>query len=63
MVNWMTLHRVLKQVPFALPAGRNPNTHSVEDWVIPRACLDVLEKRKSHALLGFETQRIFNIVS
>jgi len=32
--------------PAALPLGRAPDTHWIEDWVSPRASLDAVAKRK-----------------
>jgi hypothetical protein len=38
----------------ALPLGKSPGTHWIEDWVDPRVVLDDVEKRKFLTLPGLE---------
>ena len=38
--------------PAALAPGMNADTHWIEGWVVPRASLNVLEKRKSLVFAG-----------
>jgi hypothetical protein len=44
------------QAPAALPHERPPGIHSIEDWVGPRACPEVVEKKKILSLPGIETR-------
>jgi hypothetical protein len=37
------------------PQRKDPSTHYIEDWVGPKANLDVLNKRKILPLLGFKS--------
>jgi hypothetical protein len=37
------------------PPGRNPSTHWIEGWMVPRAVPDTSENRKSLSLTGIQT--------
>ena len=49
--------------PAALPPEKNPDTHRTEDWVRPRAGLDVFGKEKIIlSLAGFEPRTVQSVM-